>query len=252
MTDALVMAGGQSRRMRNTLGEAHKSLVAVGGICLLERNVSQLLKCGFRNVYLAINDSEQALRAYIDGTLQALVANRSAKLTCLIERTPLGTIGVARQVPGDGPLLVVNVDNLTDLDLAAMVQQHMTCTADLTIACHDQPFQIPFGQLVVGDDGTVSDYLEKPRLPIPISSGTYVLSAAAKSVIPHPGRTDITDLFDMLKLVNARLLLFGIARLGSTSMTARPLKTPSPSSNLIHTPLVVRFVAKRVGSIRRR
>lgn len=208
MIDALIMAGGQSARMRKTFGPTHKSLISIAGITLLERNVAQLLHYGFRRLHVAISCHEWKLREYIDDVVDPFVRSHSASLTCLEESKPRGTIGIAKSIPGDAPLLVVNVDNLTTLDLRQMCDFHITANADLTIATHDEPFQIPFGQLVIDSDDNIDGYLEKPVFPVPISSGLCVLGPAAKDTIDSDSRTDINQVFERLKSKQRRIKSF--------------------------------------------
>lgn len=208
MTAALIMSGGQSRRMRDSLGPEHKALARVLGVTLLERNIAALLRLDFRQVFISINASEVRLRQYLDEQVAPVVESHGGALVSLVETTPLGTIGVARLVPIGGPLVVVNVDNLTTLDLRAFVRKHVERHADLTVAVHEHPFRIPFGQAVLNADGDLTDYLEKPTFPVLISSGTYVLGDGAREAIAAGVRTDITHVFAALRARGRRIASF--------------------------------------------
>src|SRR5262245_13732898 len=176
---ALIMAGGRSKRMRATAGPQHKALVDVRGMSLLERNLRMLLDQNVRDIVVAISTAEPAISQYLETSGRALVESLGAHLAILLERSPRGTIGVAREaIHGASTLLVVNVDNLTSLPLQRFVRFHQDRRAALTIATHQEPFQIPFGELVFNEDA-VEEYIEKPVKPIWISSGTYMLSPDA-------------------------------------------------------------------------
>lgn len=195
MTAALIMAGGRSARMRMSNGPQHKALVNVQGHTLLEHNVEHLVGEGLLEIYIAISAAEEELRLTIDSSIATMITNAGGRLTTIVEHQSLGTIGAAGQVDAEGPLLVVNVDNLTDLSYRDLLRFHRNRRADLTIASHLERFQIPFGQLEFGENDVIMAYREKPQLPIAISSGIYVLSDNAKQVIPPGKRFDITDLF---------------------------------------------------------
>src|SRR5207249_1887943 len=108
------------------------------------------------------------------------------------------TIGAAREaIAGAETLLVVNVDNLTSLSLGDFVAFHLEQDAALTIAAHEEHFQIPFGELNLSGH-RVRGYMEKPVKPVWISSGTYVLSSAACEFIPQGQRTDVPQLVAVL------------------------------------------------------
>lgn len=206
MSTALVMAGGQSSRMRKSFGVDHKSLVRVADHSLMDRNIAHLLHYGFEKIYIALNADETKLLEYVEDCVRPGISKRGAESECLIETEPLGTIGVAGQIPGKEPVVVVNVDNLSTIDLRAMLDYHVSRNADLTIAVHEEEFQIPFGQLTVDGDQRITEYTEKPIIPIPISSGTCVLGKAARESIPANSRVDINHLFDSLN-VSRRLIV---------------------------------------------
>lgn len=199
MTKALVMAGGRSERMR-VHGGPHKALVPVLGLTLLERNLRMLFSSGFRDVAVSVRADERPLLEYLENHAVSLAASYAATISPILEHQPLGTIGAARLVSlgSDDSLLVVNVDNLTSLDLRELVGYHEQRAAALTIASHTERFHIPFGELRV-IDGSVDAYLEKPVIDVPISSGTYVLSARATSTIAPSGPTSLPELFERLR-----------------------------------------------------
>ena len=208
MCVALIMAGGRSERMRASLGPQHKALVRVIGLSMLERNICKLLSFGFREIFVAISSHEPELECYVETRCKTLAAARGATLRCLKESAPLGTIGIARELKGySQPVLVVNADNLTALDLNRLVADHRESGAALTIATHIEPFQIPFGEVRISD-GLITDYLEKPVRQISISSGTYVLSPSACEFIRPDTPTNVPQLFATLVKQGERVRAF--------------------------------------------
>ena len=208
MCVALIMAGGRSERMRASLGPQHKALVRIMGLSMLERNIHKLLSFGFREIFIAINSHESELERYIENRCKALAVARGATLRCLKERVPLGTIGIARELKDySQSILVVNVDNLTALNLNLFVADHLKSGAALTIATHIEPFQIPFGEVRISD-GFITDYLEKPVRQISISSGTYVLSPRACEFIYPDTSTNVPQLFATLIQQGERVRAF--------------------------------------------
>src|SRR6185295_5233101 len=65
----------------------------------------------------------------------------------------------------------------------------------------------PFGEVVI-EQGDVVEYREKPRLPVCISSGTYVLSRSACELIPRGQRLDIPALFNRVRASGGRVAAF--------------------------------------------
>src|SRR5215211_3740225 len=152
MSGALIMAGGESRRMRATLGNSHKALIPVLGVTMLERNLCKLLSAGFHNIVVAVSDHEPEVALEVETRARAMADIRGATVECFKEKQQLGTIGVAREFKDRfDPLLVVNVDNLTALDLKAFVAYHQASGAALTVATHFEPLQNPFGEVTVNN-----------------------------------------------------------------------------------------------------
>jgi NDP-mannose synthase len=201
MTRAMIMAGGRSERMRATLGATHKALVPIVGVPLLERNVSALLSAGFRHVVVAVAAGERELLEFAESRCRRLVEAWGGEFSCLVEDRPLGTIGAARGMCGEGSeLVVVNVDNLTALDLVAMVAHHRATGSTMTIATHWQAFRVPYGEVRTGPDGVcITDLREKPVKRFRTSSGTYVLGAHACEAIPADTSMGAPTLFETLR-----------------------------------------------------
>lgn len=205
---ALIMAGGRSQRMRETAGPLHKALVCVSGVPLIERNLQALLEQGFRDVVVAVNEMERAIGDYVEGRGAALASAAGAHLGILWEREPLGTIGAAKlAIDGAGTLVIVNVDNLTSLDLRRLAACHVEAGAALTIASHEEGFRIPFGELQLYGN-QVLGYCEKAVKPIWISSGAYVVGRDACEHIVAGRRTDVPELVSHLIALGKHVAAF--------------------------------------------
>ena len=195
---ALIMAGGRSLRMRQQSCGTHKSLRMVLGTPLIEWNLSALLSFGFRDIYVALNAREPELINWVSKMGAQRARSAGAHWMPIIEDVALGTIGAAARVPRSvNHLLVVNVDNLTNLSLTRLVKYHLHCSAEATIATHAESFRIPFGRLEIAD-GLIRDYQEKPEISVQISSGICVLSRRAIERIPLSQATDVPHLVQQL------------------------------------------------------
>ena len=184
--------------MRATLGNSHKSLIPVLGVTMLERNLCKLLSAGFHNIVVAVSEQEPEIALEVETRGRALADVSDATIECFKERQQLGTIGVAREFKDRfDPLLVVNVDNLTALDMRALVDYHERSGAALTVATHFEPLQIPYGEVTISG-GRLTRYIEKPIRQTCISSGTYVLGPRALNLIKSDRKTDVPELIDTL------------------------------------------------------
>ena len=182
MKAALVQAGGRSSRMRGDGSPDHKALARVRGRTLLEWNVQALVDAGFLDIAIAVSAAESALLSATKTIAAPLVQAAGGSLRLIVEEQPLGTIGAARECSFADALLVVNIDNLTSLDLADFLDHHLREEAAMTVATHIEGFQIPYGEALIEEERLIG-IIEKPIKRYRISSGTYVLSAEAAALI---------------------------------------------------------------------
>lgn len=195
---AVVMAGGRSERMRITNGGAHKALVELAGLSLLERSVLRLLKRGMPEIVVVSAPDEPRIADAVRNHLSSMAREHRAHLRSYIEARPLGNIGVVRLLADEHTdILVTYVDNVTSLDETALVQRHREREAAMTIATHLWPLVNPFGELQLSD-GLVTGYREKPVRKVRISSGTFVVSPVAAAAIPPDEPFGASELCKML------------------------------------------------------
>ena len=104
----------------------------------------------------------------------------------------LGTAGAAKKIEAtlaDSTFLVVYGDNLTTLDLAAMLHRHCRRGALATIAVFDRN-RVPNtgmagGRVVLGRDEQVLRFVEGSACDSPyVNAGVYLLEPAVLAVIP--------------------------------------------------------------------
>ena len=115
-----------------------------------------------------------------------------------IESEPLDTAGALKfaatyagflEGPDDSPILGVNGDVLTDIDVSAQVAFHLDHDSEVTIALTQVDDPSAFGVVVTDAVGRVEAFVEKPpRDEAPtdwINAGNYVLSRAFFARIPE-------------------------------------------------------------------
>ncbi|MFO0982655.1 MAG: sugar phosphate nucleotidyltransferase [Planctomycetota bacterium] len=187
---ALIMAGGEGRRMART-HRTPKPLVAVLGVPLLEINLRKCLRAGFRPVTIALGHAADAIIAHVRscGDLPG------AEVQFAVEPRPLGTAGaLGLLAPPSETRLLTNGDLLSGIDLGSMLAFHRHAHADLTIAVHFESHRLQLGEVVTADDLRVRDYLEKPTKQYRISSGTYLLEPVVHDLVAAGTRVDVPDL----------------------------------------------------------
>jgi GTP:adenosylcobinamide-phosphate guanylyltransferase len=181
----LIVAGGAGERMRSSGGVLPKPLVPIRGVSLLERNLVALVRAGIADLHVAVSAAADGVGEFARSRCLKVAEALGATLSVITEDHPLGSIGAAAYLRDRREVMVVNADNLTSLDLQAVLTVHRASGAALTLAVHDQPFPIPFGE-VVDEDGRVVAYREKPTLVVRVCSAVTLLGAEALAAF-EPG-----------------------------------------------------------------
>lgn len=203
---AVVMAGGEGRRLRPLTSEMPKPMLPVGDRPLLEDIVSLLVSHGFRQLFLSVNYLADQIENYFrDGS------EFGCQISYIKEEQALGTAGalsLLRARPAD-PILVINGDLLTDVDLSALVDFHSCSCAVATQCIREYLVQIPFG-VVEFKDGYVTGTSEKPVSKIYINAGIYMISPQVLELIPCKTEMTMPDLLNQVRLKGCRVAAFPI------------------------------------------
>lgn len=213
-TVALLMAGGRGMRMRASGEMRPKPLVQVAGATLLERNLFLLLNAGFHEVLVSVPAGIPEVGAVARTRLRRLVDAASGRLDVLEETTPLGNIGCAAVLEGAADaVLVVYADNLTTLNLGAVVDRHVTSGAAYTLAVHEHRYRLPYGEITV-EGGDIVDYREKPEWRPLVCSAVSVLGPPALAVLgglvgrPPVSPAGLVDLFHAVRHEGGKVVAF--------------------------------------------
>lgn len=192
--EAVVMAGGFGKRAMPFTADTPKPMLELGNRPLMERTLENLKHSGIRKVNVTLHHLPEKIRDHFgDGAQLGLDINY------VNEDTPLGTAGALRLMEGsEGPLLVLNGDILTNVDLKSFVRFHRDSGSSMTVGVRRYDFPVPYG--VVHCNGQrVTALVEKPTTNVLVSAGIYLLEPKVVAHIPADGP------FDMPELVNALL-----------------------------------------------
>jgi NDP-sugar pyrophosphorylase family protein len=168
---AVIMAGGEGRRLGALTAQVPKPMLPVGDRPLLQRQIEQLRNQGVLRIVLAVRyRADTILEHFGDGS------SLGVQLRYVVETQPLGTAGALGLLePWPDPLLVLNGDILADIPVRPLLKHHEKCVADITIGSTSYEFPVPYGVL----DGTypfVTTIREAPSLTFMVNAGVYVLS----------------------------------------------------------------------------
>ena len=195
---AVILAGGKGVRLRPLTYTIPKPLLPVGEKPILEEIIERLKPFGVRDFVIAVGYRAELIETYFrDGS------QLGVRIDYVRESHPLGTAGplaLARSLFGqspDEPLLVMNGDILTDLDMGLFVEFHQRGGYELTVATRQFELQHPYGVLQL-DGPRVTGIVEKPAVMDIVSAGIYAIQPSALDVIPDDSFFDMPDLVNGL------------------------------------------------------
>lgn len=188
-TPVVIMAGGKGSRLYPYTKVIPKPLIPIGDIPIVERIMDQMMEYGFHEFYLTINYKKEMIKAYFNN-------DRRYHLHLIEEETPLGTAGSLNLAKKDikGSFLVSNCDILVDVNYTKLLMYHKTHKNKITVVTAMKSYEIPYGVITLGENGSIDALKEKPRYELLVSTGLYVLEEEILKYIPDNQYFDMTDL----------------------------------------------------------
>ncbi|MEX2454653.1 MAG: nucleotidyltransferase family protein [Rhodospirillaceae bacterium] len=201
---AVIMAGGEGRRLRPLTERIPKPMVEVGGMPLVERHIRHTARAGIGRTFLAVN--------YLADIIERHVASAgpfATQVDYLREDRKMGTAGALSLLPSlpDGPLLVLNSDLVHAADYGSLLAFHEARGADMTIAAVEHRIQIPYG-VIRAASGRLTAIEEKPSQRFLCNAGIYVIGPAARAHIARNRAVDMTDIVDELQAADGHIAVF--------------------------------------------
>ena len=192
---AVLLAGGNHQEAENP------ALAPFGGSPLIRRMVGHLAGFGIRNfIVLAGRDQAHIESVLGDG------GNLGVSIRYVEERRPLGTAGALKQTRpllGGGPVLVLNADVLTDMDIDAFIRFHSEEGSLATIAVKPRQSERDFGKVML-QGNRITEFIDQTRdrgISI-VNTGLYLLQPEVLDLVATGERSMLeTDVFPALAKV---------------------------------------------------
>ncbi len=189
---AVVMAGGKGERLGELTTGMPKPMLPIGDRPILEHIVQHLVSHGIRRIFLSVN--------YLGSMIEDHFGDGSrfhCRIDYLREREPLGTGGALGLLPErpTAPVLVMNGDLLTRINVGKLLDFHRDAKAAATLALRDHVVKVPFGVAEISGD-RITRLVEKPEVSYLINAGIYVLEPQLLALIPAGVNYPITRLVE--------------------------------------------------------
>jgi dTDP-glucose pyrophosphorylase len=187
---AVIMAGGEGMRLRPMTQTVPKSMVDIGGVPLLERQIERLTRAGLGRVYISVNYLSHVIEDHFgDGR------GFGIEILYLREREKLGTAGALTLLPEQptAAIVVMNGDILTTFDLGNLHRYHEQHGAYVTVAAVDYRINVPYG-VICTDGAYVTELQEKPSQRFLCNAGVYAVSPETLRLLARSRHCDMTEL----------------------------------------------------------
>jgi dTDP-glucose pyrophosphorylase/predicted transcriptional regulator len=166
-----LMAGGFGKRLHPLTEHTPKPLLHVGMRPILETILMQFIESGFHNFYISTHYKADMIRNHFGGG-----KDWDVNIQYVHEENPLGTAGALGMLPSDIslPILMMNGDLLTKVDLQQLLSFHQEQDAIATMCIRECDFQIPYGVVSI-EEQYVTNIVEKPMHKFFVNAGIYVI-----------------------------------------------------------------------------
>lgn len=188
-----MLVGGQGTRLRPLTINTPKPMLPVAGAPFTAHQIAHVRDAGVTRVVLGTAYRDEVFSDYFgDGS------DFGVELVVVTEDEPLGTGGgirhaaVALRSGPDDPVLVLNGDVLSGMDVPRLVRRHLETDAVVSLLLARVEDPRAFGLVPTDSDDRVVEFREKPTTPEEIvtdqiNAGCYVFRRSVIDEIP-PGR----------------------------------------------------------------
>lgn len=206
---AILLAGGQGRRLRRITGSLPKPMVPLVGVPVLDRLLDLLRRNGFTDVCMTLCYRPEVIQEHCgDGS------SYGVHLKYRIESEPRGTAGGVRACSdfyGREDFLVISGDAACSFDLLGLYRRHQQADAAVTIALYPNAEPLQYGLVLQDRQGLVQHFIEKPDwehvVTDLVNTGIYIVSPRAMAYVPEDQPFDFAkDLFPLLLAAHEPIL----------------------------------------------
>jgi len=183
-----LMAGGFGKRLKPLTDNCPKPLLKLGGKPILETILDNFIASGFNNFYISTHYIPEKIQSYFgDGSKWGV------NIKYIYEESPLGTGGALGLLPDDLPdlpLIMMNGDLLTKVDLEYLLAYHNEKNGIATMCVTEYEYQVPYGVVQTEGHQLVS-MIEKPTNKFFVNAGIYVITP---SLINRVAKNQVIDM----------------------------------------------------------
>lgn len=201
---ALIMAGGEGKRLRPLTKDTPKPLLKIGDLPIIEYGVKSLSKNGIKNITISINYLGDKIVSYFKNR-----PNDGLEVDFVKENQPLGTagaLGLMSNITAE-TVLLMNSDLLTTINYRDFYEFFLQQGADMAIAAIPYNVSIPYAVLET-EGHLIKNLKEKPIYTYYSNAGIYLIKKSLIDNIKSNEHLDATDLIERVIENGGQVVIF--------------------------------------------
>ena len=159
--EAIILAGGLGKRLRQAVPGLPKPMAPVGGRPFLEYLLDYWAAQGVNRFILSVGYKHEIIEEHFSG------GYRGSEITYAVEKQPRGTGGglllALDSLEGSDPFLIMNGDTFFNVSLASMRDFHNSRHAELTIALRMVDGNTRYAGVGIDDSGRITTFDNQAR-----------------------------------------------------------------------------------------
>lgn len=202
---AMIFAAGLGTRLRPLTDSVPKALLKIGGKPLLERLIGKLIRAGCSEITINIHHFPDQIRDFLKENKNFDISIHISDESDQLLDTGGGLLKAAPFLKGDEPVLLHNVDIVSNLDLKQLVGYHLEQKALATLAVRDRKTEryLLFSQKMrlcgwmnktSGETRAAIPDLVSESIPLAFS-GIHVIDSDILNLISGQGKFSLIDAY---------------------------------------------------------
>ena len=208
---AIILAGGLGTRLKEKVKKIPKSMIKIGGLPILSRQVELFKKYGIKDITIATG--------YLSGVIEKYFKNGrdfGVRISYSKEEEPLGTAGGLKEIESrlKNDFLLLYGDVMADLDVAGLIKFHKSKKSACTLVLHPNDHPQDSDLVEIDDSRRITAFHAKPHPENKyfhnlVNAGLYVLSPKILKYIKKGAKADFGE--DIFPKIVKKEKLYGYA-----------------------------------------
>lgn len=209
----MIFAAGLGTRLKPITNFKPKALAEINGVPLLEINIKRLMKFGFNNIVVNIHHFPGQVRDFLEKNKNFGAQIQVSDESDLLLDTGGGLKKAGDMLKSNGPILVHNVDIVSNFDLKELYEKHIASGALASLVCMERKssreFLIDANNHLCGWQNNKTGELKMSRenagyiKPIAFT-GVHIINPELIDLINEKGVFSIVDVY--LRLAKEHLI----------------------------------------------